>query len=77
MYVDYLKSGACNVIGRKVHLPLTESRFRIRVARILWGIIPWMMVAAIGAFIVVMGKYLIAESGRLADQVCAAVLSGS
>ena len=46
---------------------MTESRFKIRIVRILWGIIPWMMVAVIAGFIMTMGKYLVAESGRLAE----------
>jgi RND family efflux transporter MFP subunit len=52
---------------------MAESKLKIRIIRILWGVIPWMMVVAIGAFIMTMGKYLVVESGRLAEAKNAAM----
>jgi len=53
--------------------PGLKISLKIRLIRILWGVIPWMMVAGILGFIVIMGKYLVVESSRLAEAKNAAV----
>lgn len=39
----------------------------------LWGLIPWAMVAGLVAFIVFMGRYLAEEQGRLAEAKASAI----
>ena len=52
---------------------MNTTTAKTRLIRFLWGIIPWLMVAAIIAFIVVMGQWLIEKHGSLAEAKNAAV----
>jgi RND family efflux transporter MFP subunit len=56
---------------------MSLSNLKIRIIRIAWGVLPWMMVAAILGFIVIMGKYLVVEHGRLAEAKNAAMKNES
>lgn len=49
------------------------SKLKIRMLRFVWGLIPWVMVAALIVFMVVLGKWLIIKHGRLAEAKNAAM----
>lgn len=51
----------------------TASTVKIRLLRFIWGVVPWLMAAAMIAFIVVMGKWLVVKHGRLAEAKNAAM----
>lgn len=51
----------------------TASTVKIRLLYFVWSVVPWLMVAALIAFIVVMGKWLVVKHGRLAEAKNAAM----
>ena len=51
----------------------TASMVKIRLLRFVWGVVPWLAAAAIIAFMVVMGKWLVVKHGRLAEAKNAAM----
>ncbi len=51
----------------------TSSRLKLRIIRFIWGLIPWLMAAAIIVFMVFLVKLLIAKHGRLAEAKNAAM----
>jgi len=48
-------------------------RLKARLLRIVWGIIPWVVVAGLIASVFVMGKWLILKHGQLAEAKSAAI----
>jgi len=51
----------------------TASMVKIRLLRFVWGVVPWLMAAAIIVFMVVMGQWLVVKHGRLAEAKNAAM----
>lgn len=52
---------------------MSESDPKQKMMRLLWGIVPWLMVGLILVFIVIMGGKIMKEQGRLAEAKKAAM----
>jgi len=52
---------------------MNRSSFKIKILRFVWGVIPWLMVALIVSFIVIMGGRIKEEKARLEEAKKAAM----